>query len=169
MHVSTIVLFLPHDASYTDLCIVHHGLPPADEPVRSARAMSFARCLILNLISMIRTILPTTFSPRTKSTDRTQLLHQYSLPGLMKIMPPTMNRMWVFLLDTRAPPHRLAGETSPRSAFPPLVVILSGSKPVRTGTANHILDIFVYSFPSSLLISPSCRLGIALFPSPMLY
>jgi hypothetical protein len=85
------------------------------------------------------------------------VLHPFLLPELTKRMPPTTNRTWVFFLDTRAPPHSLVGETSPRSASLPLVAILSGTKPMLTGTANHTLDFFVYPLPFSLLILPSCQ------------
>jgi hypothetical protein len=86
------------------------------------------------------------------------------------MMPLTTNRTWAFFLATRARPHSPAGETSLRSASPPLVAIQSGTKPVRTGTANHTLDFLcLFFFPLSLLILPSRLQGIGLISWRMLY
>lgn len=131
-------------ASYTDLYIVHHGLPPDDGPVRSARVTSFARCLLLILAI---TIMTTSLLSRTQTTDLIQPLHPFSLPESTKMISLMTNRTWVFFLVTRVPLHSPVGETSPRSASLPSAATQSGIKPMRTGTANNTLNFFYLSFP----------------------
>lgn len=159
-------LLLSVDASYTDPCLVHRGLPPAEEPVQSARVTLFARWLIINLAILIaRTRLPQTSTRET----RTQAQLPCSLLERTKMTPPMTNRMLVSFLAMQARPHSPVGEISPRSASLPSAATLSGTKPVRTGTAKSPLISCVYSFASFLFIYAQHWLGIALIPWRMLY
>ncbi len=164
--MSTIIYLLPFDGSYTDPYLVHPGLPPAEELVQSARATSFARWLIINLLILIaRMRLP---QISTRGT-RTQAPRPCSLLERTRMTPPMMSRALVCFLAMQVRPHSPVGAISPRSASLPSAATLSGTKPLRTGTARTPLISCVYSCASFLFIFAQLWLGIALIPWRMLY
>lgn len=160
------IYLLSFDGSYTDPCLVHLGLPPAEEPVQSARATSFARWLIINLaILMTRMRLPQTATRRT----RKQVQHPCSLLERTRMTPPMMSKTLVFFLAMQVRAHSPVGAISPRSASLPSAAILPGTKRLRTGTVRTPLISCVYSCGSSLFIFAQLCLGIALIPWRILY
>lgn len=161
--MSTMVYLLSFDASYTDPYLVHPGLPPAEEPVQSARATSFARWLMINLAILIARTTP----PRTSTRGtRTQAQRPCSLLERTGMTTPMMSRTLAFFLAMQVRPHSLVGAISPRSASLPSATTLSGIKPLRTGPARTSLISCVYSCASFLFIFAQPELGIALILWP---